>query len=330
MAPSTGHDLLRSIGQSGRSGLARVRRDGLRVMAEHRDETRATLDCDATFIPSKAGTAQKSYIGERGWMPMMAFWGELGVVVHEEFRHGNESPGGGALPFLKETLSQLPERVNRVYVRSDSAWYQAEVMDYCQDKGIGFSITADRDEAVKALIEKANGENAWDEFDAGSGSGRREWAHETVHTLNNSKHSYRLILLRREKKELDLFDGKYIYGAVITNMDKPLVPQLIWHRERCNCENHIKELKYGLPLSKLPSADFDVNAAFFRIMTLAWNLLAALKHFVLDESWRYLTLKTIRFRLLAMPALVIKHARQLWLKLPRGRPYAPILKQALA
>ncbi|MFC1735607.1 hypothetical protein ACFL1X_05785 [Candidatus Hydrogenedentota bacterium] len=78
-----------------------------------------------------------------------------------------------------------------------------------------------------------------------------------------------------------------------------------------------------------PTLDFGVSAAYFRIMTLAYNL-AALKHFVLDESWRDLSLKTIRFGLLSTSAIVTKHAWQLWLKLPRGRTYTGILRHALA
>jgi hypothetical protein len=113
-------------------------------------------------------------------------------------------------------------------------------------------------------------------------------------------------------------------------MDMPLAARLRRHRERCNCENHIKELKNGFSMRVLPSGDFSVNAAYLRIGTLAYNLLSALKHLRLAESWRYLTVKTIRFRLLAIPALVVRHARELWLRAPRGHPHPAVLRAALA
>ena len=80
---------------------------------------------------------------------MLAFWEELGMIAHEDFRNGNASPGSDALAFLKETLAQLPPEVEEVSLRSDSAWYQVGVMDYCQDKGHRFCIGADQDEAVR-------------------------------------------------------------------------------------------------------------------------------------------------------------------------------------
>ena len=334
MAPSTGHDFLRKIGEEQLRGLSEARRGMIAQVAAAREEKRATLDFDASLFASGVRTAQISYTGERGWMPMLGFWAELDLVVHDEFRHGNVSPGANALNFLKQSLSQLPDDVEEIRVRSDSAWYIAEVLDHCQENGYKFSITADKDEAVQELMGEV-GEQQWVELSLPPDPSDqeqyvREWACEAIHTLNKSKHAYRLILLRRERRQPDLFEGAYTYGAIITNMDMPLAAQLRWHRERCNCENHIKELKNGFSLRTLPSADFGVNAAYFRIGTLAYNLVSALKHLKLAESWRYLTIKTIRFRLLAIPALVVRHARELWLRAPRGHPHLATLRAALA
>ena len=87
-----------------------------------------------------------SYKGERGYMPMLAFWEELGVVVHDDFRNSNASPGSEALLFLKETLAQLPPEVTTVNIRSDSVRYQAEVLDFCEetDTVSALALTATR------------------------------------------------------------------------------------------------------------------------------------------------------------------------------------------
>jgi len=334
MAASTGHDFLRKIGEQQLEGLSEARRRLIARVAEARGEKVATVDFDASLFRSGVRTARMSYTGERGWMPMLGFWAELDLVVHDEFRHGNVSPGANALSFLKQTVSQLPDDVEDIRVRSDSAWYIAEVLDHCQDSGYKFSITADKDAAIEELIREVD-ERQWVEVSLPPDPldrepYLREWAYETLHTLNKSRYPYRVILLRRERRQPDLFEGAYTYGAIITNMDMGLAAQLRWHRERCNCENHIKELKNGLSMRVLPSGDFSVNAAYFRIGTLAYNLLSALKHLRLAESWRYLTVKSIRFRLLAIPALVVRHARELWLRAPRGHPHLPVLRAALA
>jgi len=254
------------------------------------------------------------------------------LVVHEEFRTGNASPGGNALAFLKKAVAQLPKGVKTIRVRSDSAWYQAELLDWCQSQGVEFCVTVSRDTAIQALF-KGVWEPKWVPLALGRDPGEeeeyvREWAYETTHLLDKAQHEYRIILLRKQRRYPNLIDGEYVYSAIITNMELDLVAQIRWHRERCNLENHIKELKHGFSLRVLPSADFNVNAAWLRIGTLAYNLFCALKLLRLEESWRYRTIKTVRFRLLTLPAFVVRHARQDWLRLPRGHPHLPAFRRA--
>jgi len=333
MAPSTAHDFLRRIQYVGLEGLEGVRQRQLARIARRKHQTQATLDCDASLFASRSRMAQRSYTGERGWMPILAFWSELDLVVHEEFRQGAVPPQSDALNFLKDTIRQLPSTVTRLYVRSDSAWYQKDVLDYCEEHGIGFAVTADKDEAVMQAMT-AMREEDWQRINVKPDMDDPEqyiceWACESVHTMNESEHCYRIIFLRKERRQGDLFEGVYTYGAIITNRELPLEELIAWHRQRCNCENHIKELKHGFSLKSLPSADFFVNALYFRIQTLGYNLVSALKLIKLPESWRTFTLKTLRFRLLAIPALVVQHARGLWLKINCAHPYLPVLRPLL-
>jgi hypothetical protein len=332
MAPSTAHDFLRRIRYDGLDALGRVNRRMLAQLAKRTQTTTATLDCDASLFTSSGRGARLSYTGERGYMPMLAFWDELGVVVHDDFRNGNASPGSDALGFLRQALAQLPEDVTEIKVRSDSAWYQAELMDYCHAHGHGFCIGADQDEAVKQAImavEQAD----WRRIDLISDPADpepyvREWACETVHTLNGSAHTYRLIVIRKERMQDDLFYGPYAYHALITNMDLPVEEQIAWYRRRGQCEQRIGELKWDFELRVLPSSDFFVNAVYMRLMTLAYNLFIALKTLVLPPAYKPLRLKTLLYRVLAIPALITRHARRCWLKLPRGHPHAAVFAAA--
>ena len=334
MPPSTAHDFLRRIRYDGLDALSHVNRRLLRQLAKQTQTTTATLDCDASLFSSSGRGARMSYKGEPGYMPMLAFWDELGLVVHDDFRNGNASPGSDALAFLKETLAQLPAEVSQVKVRSDSAWYQAGVMDFCQAQGHGFCIGADQDEAVKQAIMGV-GEEGWKRIDLMSDPADpepyvREWASETVHTLNKSEQSYRLIVIRKERMQDDLFYGPYAYHALITNMEMPLEEQIAWYRRRGQCEQRIGELKWDFELRVLPSGDFFVNAVYVRLMTLAYNLFMALKTIVLPAGYKPLRLKTLLFRVMAIPALITHHARRLWLKLPRGHPHAAVFAAAIA
>ena len=109
MAPSTAHDFLRRIQYVGLEGLGGARRRQLAYLARTQNRTQATLDCDASLFGSRCRTAQMSYKRERGWMPVLAFWSELDLVVHEEFRQGAVAPQSDALIFLREAVAQLPD-----------------------------------------------------------------------------------------------------------------------------------------------------------------------------------------------------------------------------
>ena len=93
----------------------------------------------------------------KGYQPLVGYVG--GVLVRREFRAGNESAGARAVEFLKGCEAQLPAG-KRIYVRSDSAFYQAAVMNHCWEGQGTFTITADQDCAVKAAIRQM-GESNW-------------------------------------------------------------------------------------------------------------------------------------------------------------------------
>ena len=60
-------------------------------------------------------------------MPLLGY--VHGICVGQEFRDGNVSPGAGILAFAKKCEAALP-RGKRIYFRSDSAAYQAEVINH--------------------------------------------------------------------------------------------------------------------------------------------------------------------------------------------------------
>ena len=78
-------------------------------------------------------------------------------------------------------------------------------------------------------------------------------------------------------------------------------------------ENRIKELKNGFNLKYLPTSHFQANALYFHIATLAYNLFMLFKR-ILHTSWQKHTIQTIRYKLYHIAGKVIKHARELILK----------------
>jgi len=326
VAPRTGHDFLARFDRAALDKLSRVVGACAGRVGVETGATTATLDVDATFIESHKSTARLSYKGAPGYMPMLGFWAETQACLLGEFRQGNVSPSAGALPFLMRLVHRLPAGVERMRLRSDSAWYQARVLDWCAAREVEFAVTAVQTEAVVKAIE-ALPASAWRPLAAGAPD---EQIAETVHALDGGRQAYRLVVLRHPWRQLELFKGLWQYRAVITNMAWGAERLVLWHRERATSENWIKELKAGFSLERPPSGRFENNAAFMQLALLAYNLIVALRRLALPASFWNVTLKTVRFHFIHIAALVVRHARRLIIKLAEGYHHLGVFRRALA
>ena len=310
-ASCTVGDWLRRIGKDDRglSGLGEVNR---RMVAEilNRDErTEYTLDTDATVIESEKEEAKWTYKKEKGYQPLLGFLFELGLVLESEFRDGNIPAGARAVEFLEVCLKAMPPGKRIAYYRSDSAAYQAKVINCCFDHELLFTITADQDRAVKEVI-KAIKKEEWQPYEKD-----REIA-ETIHTMNNTKGAFRLIVQRWPRLQGELFDPEpYSYRVIATNREEPAREVVSLHNQRGQAENYIKELVNGFGMEWMPCGETYANAVFFNIGVLAYNLFLAMKLLALPPWYRTFTISTARWRLYQVAGEVVRHAHQLLLKL---------------
>ena len=110
----------------------------------------------------------------------------------------------------------------------------------------------------------------------------------------------------------------YIYRAIATNQDALTDSQLIhWYNQRGeDSENRIKELKLDFGGDTLPCSDNDANALYFNIVALSYNLFALMRALLPEDLAQHRVI-TIRWRLYAIAAKVVKTGRQLYLKVTR-------------
>ena len=87
-------------------------------------------------------------------------------------------------------------------------------------------------------------------------------------------------------------------------------------------------LKEDLAGGRLPSGLFGVNAAWWAITALAFDLNSAMKQLALGEEWVSRKLKVVRFGFISLPGRVARHARTLIISLSRGHPSYALLCRA--
>lgn len=302
-------DWLRRMGEDGKGlfGLGNVNHYlvGEVVLRDKRNSY--TLDVDASIIESEKEEARVTYKGEKGYQPQMGFLFEAGLVLEDEFREGNIPAGTGAVNFVEKCFNTMPRGKSITYLRSDSALYQAGVINLCFERGKLFTITADQDKGVRETIKAIK---TWRPY-----QGDREIG-ETIHTMNETKEAFRLIVIRWPKLQAELFDpSPYFYHAIATNREEDAEEVIKLHNQRGKVENYIKELKSGFGMEWMPCGESYANAVFFRIGVIAYNLFLAMKLLALPPWYRTFTIQTVRWRLYQIAAAVVRHAHQLLLKI---------------
>ena len=121
-------------------------------------------------------------------------------------------------------------------------------------------------------------------------------------------------------------DHAYAYSFIATNRDVSTPTKAVtheaWHRLRTSIEDRIRDAKHGAALRHLPSGDRTVNTIWMWAALLAINLSAWLQELSGLDNGRgrdRAHLGTLRHRLLAVPARLIRHAGQPILRLPPGQ-----------
>jgi hypothetical protein len=327
-------------------GLWRVNRALVEFLHEHRPATTATLDMDATLIETHKREALFCYKKFKAYQPLNCWWAEEGVMLYSEFRDGNVPAGHEQLRVLKDSLGHVPGGVKKIYLRSDTAGYQEELLLYCGEGTdprfgvIEFAIGADVTEAFRAEV-RATAESEWKPLirwvDGKPQQTDQEWA-EVAYVPNWAGYSrkradYRFLAIREPLRQLPLGDegklpfptqtfgqnGLYKLFGVVTNRALAGDQVIWWLRQRCGKSEEVHSaMKSDLAGGQMPSGLFGANAAWWALTILAFNLNAAMKRLALGEKWEPKRMKALRFHLIGLPGRVVAHARRLIIRLGGG------------
>ena len=295
-------DWLRRTGEGkGLVGLDRVNR---RIVAQRLRKMKRreyTLDIDATQIVAEKRDAAWTYKGERGYMPMVGHLAEAGVVIHDDFRAGNVAPASANLDFVKACEARLPQGHTLTAIRADSASYQADLFNYCEQTGKIFAIGGRLDAPTLAAIA-AIPDAAWTHYADCAVA-------ETVHSMEHTDKAFRLIVVRHVHQGERLEEDRPRYHVIASNRSGSTADVLVWYRQRGeHSENGIKGLKIGFGMERMPCGQESANAAFFRIGVIAHNLFVLFKHSALGEDWQSHRVATVRWRLFQIPGRLVRHA----------------------
>jgi hypothetical protein len=288
---------------------------------KHLNKKEVTLDIDATYMQVYNEEAKICYKGFKSYSSLCCFVSDIGYCIDEEFMEGNISAVTGILSQLKRASDKLSLSGIKVSgFRSDSAAYQADIINYCNSAGIEFYIGADKDISILNGITNIS-EDSWRPYKDRYGSlVDNEEVSEFIHSMNKSKESFRVVVLKKKliKPSLsipELLGDNYVYKAIATNSTKSAEEVVHFYNKRGECEYYIKEAKYGFDLNHLPSGSLGANGLWFKVGMLAYNLIIFLKNNILQSDFVNRQVKSIRYLILSIGGKLISHGRQIILKL---------------
>ena len=304
----------------------------------------------------KRGVAY-NHQGQRVGRPHVATWAETEIVLAADLGSGTDDPRATAAGLLRRALACLPAAAppcGRVALRADAGYFAGQLARAAHDEHIAFAIGAKRIAPLWRLLSSI-AEGDW--HDAIKMDGAQvavadycpEWWPANTRLLVrrvrlDPEHVSADLRSRRRRTlhpdqralpfpELARAGAIYGYSFILTNLEVSTPDKAVaaehWYRHRTTIENILRDSKHGAALRHLPSGYPRVNMAWMWGALLAACMAAWLHQLTAVTAGEEILaghgvrggkamIATLRWRLIAVPGRLIRHGRQLILRLPPG------------
>jgi hypothetical protein len=309
----------------------------------------------------KRGVAY-NHQGQRVGRPHVATWAETETVLAADLGDGTDDPRATAPDLLRRALACLPPRARasgRVALRADAGYFAGALARAAHGEHISFAIGAKR---IAPLWRLLAGIAADDWHDAIEMDGAQvavaeycpDWWPANTRLLirrvaldpaqvSADPRSRRRRTLHPDQRalpfpELANTSPIYAYSFILTNLDVTAPDKAAaaehWYRHRTTVENIFRDSKLGAALRHLPSGYPQVNLAWMWGALLAASMAAWLHQLTARTAGEDILeghgvrggkamIATLRWRLIAVPGRLTRHARHLTLRLPPGHGLLP-------
>lgn len=284
-----------------------------------------TIDLDPTVDPTH-GVQQLSLFNAHYrchcYLPMPGFISFNGDPEMYLFaillRPGNAHATDGAIGLLDRLLPKLKEAFPKakIRVRLDGGYASPEMLGFLETAPkVDYLISMPRNSVLERLAEplmkKARRE----------AKRTKETAQvfgETRYAARSWKKNERRIVIKAEVTCQEGRERRDNPRFVVTNMRHK--PENLYqiYRERGECENRIKELKYGLELDRASCTSFLANQFRNLLVAAAYALFQQIRHAARGTSLQRTQVTGLRFKLLKIGVRVVESARRIVLHAPKA------------
>jgi DDE family transposase len=325
MAPSTLGTFLRSFTFGHVRQLEAVVGETLRrawTMGAGPGKGRLVVDVDST-ICEVAGKAKQGaafgYTKVLGYHPILATRAETGEVLHARMRKGSANTARGAGRFIEELVARVRRAgaAGEIVLRVDSGFWSKDTIATLARLDVRYTMTVRTGNSAVAKTIAAIDEEAWADIDY-TPDGQAQVAETT--------YKGRRLIVRRtrltDRAQRRLWPD-WRHHAFLTDLVGATAEVDAFHRRHAEVELAIRDLKEGAGLEHVPSGHFSANGAWLCCAVLAHNLLrwsvTLGRRSPIDEL---VVSRTVRTRLIAIPARLVNRAGTPTLRGPLHWPWA--------
>lgn len=302
---------------------------------------RVTIEVDATLIssPSEKEGAAGNYKGGYGFHPILAYCDETGEALGAILRPGNAGSNTASdhVAVIEDALAQIPAELIEtveIVVRADSAGATHELLDFCREHRLRYSVGYELTDPVRVAILKIP-EDAWIAALATDGSERENGQIAEITDLLDltAWPTGSRVIVRRERAhpgaQLSFTDHDgHRFQALLTDQPDPDIQILERRqRQRAHAETHIRNDK-DTGLRNMPFRDFEHNRVWLKLVGIAHDLIAWTQRLLLTGELARCEPKRLRYRLLHVAARLAFHARKATLRIDHAWPWAQALAAA--
>jgi len=303
---------------------------------------RLTIDVDATLIGahSEKDGAAGNFKGGYGFHPMLAYADETSEALAGELRSGNAGANTATdqIAVAEQAIGQIPaEYIENIklLLRVDTAGSSHELLDWCRDGRIEFSVGYELNETVRGAILKIP-DSAWVPALDQDGSPRPNGqVCEITGQLDLSTWpAGSRVMVRRERAhpgaQLSFTDHDgHRFQAILTDQPGEIAHVERDHRGRARIEDHIRNDK-DTGMRNLPFRDFEHNRVWLALVRIAHDLIVWTQRLLLTGELAKSEPKRLRYRILHVAARLSFHARTATLRIQANWPWANELTIAFA
>jgi hypothetical protein len=340
MAPSTLGTFLRSFTFGHVRQLEAVVGEALRrawAAGAGPGASRLVVDLDSTVCEVAGHRKQGAAFGYTrvlGYHPLLAARADTGEVLHARMRKGSANTARGVRRFVEELVARLRRAgaSGGIVMRFDSGFWSRDTIAALGRLDVRYTMAVRTGDKVVAAAVAGIDESQWRDIGY-TPDGEAQVAECTHVSGRDAGHVARRLVVRRTRRPEDdqrRLWADWRYFAFLTDLDTDAVELDAFHRAHAVVELAIRDLKEGAGMEHVPSGSFAANGAWLQCAVLAHDLLRWTTTLGSPQTPdRLVTARTVRTRLLAVPARLVNHAGVPVLRGPASWPWAQWFERRL-